>query len=112
MAMYADLSTINASNDATQILVYANTLTGGILGPMILTAFFLIIMIGSYFAQIKFQGRARMEFSFTVAGFATFGFALLMSLENGLLNPMYIMISLGISIIGIIWLFFSSEPYG
>lgn len=107
--VYPGLDTVNATNDATAILVYANDLSGGTLMPMTLLAFFLIVAIGSFFAQMRFSGRGRFELSFTVAGFATFGFAVLMSTRNGLLNPAYLLISLAVAILGVAWLYFSQE---
>ena len=106
---YQTLADVNATTDVSNLLVYANDLTGGILMPLILLSFFIIICIGSFFMQMRFSGRGRFEMSFAVAGFATFGLGVLMSSKNGLLNPTYLIISLGAAILGVAWLYFSSD---
>jgi hypothetical protein len=111
-APYPGLDTVNASNDVTKILIYANDLTGGVLGPMILGAFFLIVLLAGYFYQIRTTGRGRFDVSFAVAGFTSFGFSLIMSLENGLLQPTYMFVTLGIAVISALWLYFNEpSPY-
>jgi len=105
---FAELSSVNASNDVGALLVYANDLTGGILMPMILAAFFLIALIGSYLAQLRF-GRDSLPISFASASFVTFGMCTMMTFETGLINPIYLFITIGLSIIGVIWLYMSSE---
>ena len=108
-APFPDIGTMNASNDVTQILVYVNTVTDGLFAPLVLGAFFLIIMFSSYFAQIRFYGKEIIESSFAVAGFATFGLSLLMNMENGLLNSTYVFISLAIAIVGFLWVVLSTS---
>lgn len=107
--MYPDISTINATDDLSNIIIYANDLTGGVLSPLILLSFFIIIFLGSFFAQFRFSGRGRPEISFAVAGFATFGMAVLMSMKNGLLDWIYLLITLAVAVLGAAWLYFSSN---
>lgn len=107
--MYPDLSTVNATTDVSNILVYVNDITYGYAMPMVLLGFFIITMLGGFFAQLRFRGTGRIDFAFTVAGFTTFGLAVIMSSKNGLLNPVYLFISLGVSILGVIWLYLASE---
>lgn len=106
---YAGLGTVNATNDLSNILVYANDLTGGVLMPMMLGAFFVVVLLGGYFMQLRFSGRARIDLCFASAGFSTVGMAVLMSLKNGLLNPIYLFLSIIVAIIGVAWLYFSQE---
>lgn len=110
MPRYPGLDTLNASTDPTQILIYSNTLTDGAFGPLILGAFWLIILLGSIFMQIRFSGRERFEVSFAVASFSTWGMSVLMSLVEGLLNPIYVFIAMALAIVSVIWLYFSSQP--
>lgn len=110
MSLYPDLSTVNATNDVTQILVYANTITNGWMSRAILGGFFLIVLLGSFFAQMRFSGRGRIEISFAMAGVVTFGLAVIMSLEDGLLDPTWLLFSLGVAVLGALWLFWPSEP--
>lgn len=102
---YADLSTVNATTDLSNLLLYVNNLTNGYAMPSVLVAFFLIIFLGGSFYQIRFRGDARWDFSFAVAGFITFGMAMIMSQKNGLLNPLYLLVSLAVAILGAVWLY-------
>lgn len=107
-APYPDMGTIN-NTDLSNILVYANNLTDGYLAPMILAAFFIIVAVGSFFMQQRFTGRGRFELSFAAAGFVTVGFAVLMSLKEGLLPTHDLIISIVVAVIGAIWLYFSQD---
>lgn len=106
---YPDISTVNATNDLSQLLIYANTITNGIFMPGVLFGFFTIVMLGSYFAQIRFSGRGRLDVSFTVAGFTSFGLSIIMMLSPGVIGTQYAVITLIISIIGAMWLFFGND---
>lgn len=107
---YPDISTVtNASTDPTNLLVYANTITGGIFMPLVLGAFFVILLLGSYFAQIRFTGRGRIDFSLASSSYATFGMAVLMSMKNGLLSPIYIWIVAALAVAATAYLFMSSQ---
>lgn len=108
-APFAEISSVNATNDVTELLVYMNTVTDGYFMPMVLLAFFIILCLGSFFMQMRFTGRGRFELSFTVAAFATFGFAVIMSTKNGLINPSYLIISLVAAVLGVAWLYLSSD---
>lgn len=106
---YPLLNTVNATNDVSTILVYANNLTGGAMMPMFLFLFFWIVCLGSYFAQKRFDVYASFPISFATAGFTTFGLAAIMSMKNGLLNPMYLIISIAVTVIGVLWLYMSTD---
>ena len=106
---YPTLETVNATTDLANILVYANTITNGYFMPMVLFAFFIIVMIGSFVAQFRFSGRPNFQKSFAVSSFSTFGVAMLMSSKNGLLEPTILIITLVLTILSAMWLFFSSE---
>lgn len=107
--MYPTLDSVNTTGDLSTLLVYANVLTNGVLMPAILGAFFLIVLLGSFIMQIRFRGDARPEVSFAVASFTTFGFAVLMSIKNGLLNPIYLYVTISVSILAVLWLVFSED---
>jgi len=107
---YADLSSAtNATTDATELLVYVNNITDGMAMPMVLFAFFIVAFISSGTFSLKTKGFWQWHFSFAAAGFATFGLAVLMSLKNGLLEPTYLLISLGVAILGVVILYMASE---
>jgi hypothetical protein len=110
MSYYLDLSTLNATTDPSDIIVYANLLTGGALGPLILAAFFFITLMGSFFAELRFSGRGKMSVSFAVAAYVTFGLSVIMMMKDGLLNPAYLFATIGLSLIGTAWILWPSEP--
>lgn len=106
---YPGIETVNATGDLTNLLLYMNTVTYGSFMPSVLIAFFAIILFSSAYASLRFNGTARFSIGFAVAGFATFGMAVIMSSKDGLLNPMYIPISLAIAILGVMWIYFDKE---
>lgn len=104
-APFPDISTVeNATNDPAELFIYANTITNNSFMPLVLFSFFIIVLLGSSFANKRFMGRVRFELSFAVAGFSTVGLAVLMSMKNGLLSPIYVWISIAVAIIGVAWL--------
>lgn len=105
---FPDLSTVNATADLGELLVYTNTITGNWAMPMVLLAFFLIIFLGGLFYQAR-KGTTRPEILLSVAGFLTFGMSMIMSLKEGLLNPIYVFMSIGVSVLGVVWMFLSSD---
>lgn len=100
---YPLLNSTNPTNDLTQLLVYTNTITDGWFMFSFVIAFFLITLIGGYFAQERL-GKDRFDISFAVAGFATFGLIVLLKTSNGLIPTSYLYISLIVSVIGVLWL--------
>lgn len=105
---FQDLSTVNATSDLSNILIYVNNITGNAAMPALLFAFFLVVLLAGYTAELRY-GRGRFSSSFTVAGFTTFGLAVIMSMKTGLLNPIYLVISLGLAILGVVWVYLSSD---
>lgn len=106
---YKTLADINATTDVSNLLLYVNDITNGWAMPSVLFGFFWITFLAGIFMQMRFKGSTRMDFSFAAAGFATFGLAVLMSLKNGLLNPVYLFISLGVAILGAVILYLSQD---
>lgn len=102
---YSTLADVNATGDLSEVFLYVNDVTNGAAMPMMLFGFFMIVLLGGAFAQLRFRGTMRLDYSFATAGFTTFGLAVLMSVGNGLLAPTYLVISLGIAILGAIWLY-------
>jgi hypothetical protein len=108
-APYPTLASVNASTDVTNILVYANQLTCGVLSPMILFAFWCVVCFGSYFMQIKLTGFGRFQNSFAVASFLTFGLVCIMLLKTGLADTYTFLIILGVNVVAIMWLWLTSD---
>lgn len=110
-APFPGLDTVNATTDLSALLIYVNTLSGGIFGTAVLASFFLIVMLGSYFIQVRISGRGRMDTSFAAAGFTTFGLAAIMTSINGLVSSYAVLVTLAMAIIGIAWILFSEPSY-
>lgn len=106
---YPTLADVNATTDLSNLLIYVNDITSGWAAPTILFSFFVIVLLGGAFAQIRFKGGLRIDYAFAVAAFTTFGLAVLMSIKTGLLNPLYLLFTLALSIAGAVWLYFSQD---
>lgn len=103
--VYETLDNRNMSDGMTVLLVYANDLTGGLLVSLILFAFFLVVMLGSYYSQQRVSGTANFPGSFAVAGYVTTVLAVLMSLVDGFVPSYTIIICVVVSVLGTLWLF-------
>lgn len=106
---YPTLSSYNVTNDITMLFVYANDVTSGVFMPLVMFAFFMIVLMASFFAQRRFGGNNDFAVSFAVAGFLTAGFSYILLIKDGLINPLYSVVATVIAIIGMIWLFFTSK---
>ena len=111
MTLYPDLSSLNntANTDATLLLVYCNTVTGGFFGWGVLFGFWMIIFLGSLFAQQRYSGRTKADISFAIASFLSFGLSVIMTSETGLLNGLAVVIMIALSLIGVAWIYFAHE---
>lgn len=106
-APFPEMNGTLIGDDLAQIFVYTNSITDGLASPLILLSFFLIVTIGSMLFQWRFSARIKPEASFAAGSFATLGMAVIMSSVNGLLDPIYLIMSAFIMILSIIWLIFS-----
>lgn len=106
---YKTLADVNATQDLTELVIYVNDITGGYAMPLVLFGFFVVALLGSVFAQMRFKGTIRPDFSFASAAFVTFGLAVIMSLKNGLLNPVWLFLSIGLAVLGAVWLYLGRE---
>lgn len=98
-----------AGQDVTYFFVYANQVTGGLFVPVSYFAFFILVFVGSLLAQFRFSTRIRPETSFAAASFAALIYGLVLSQKNGLLNPIYIIITIGMLVISMIWLMLGDQ---
>lgn len=108
---YDSLSTINATEDVTQLLVYCNHITNGLFGPTILYSFFIIVLLANYFYQLRYSAKPKFDVSFAVAAFVSAGFAIIMSLEPGLLWYGHILICVALAGVGVLWMLLHSSEY-
>lgn len=96
-------------NDLSQIFVYANSITHGLTVLFMVFGFFLIVLITSLIMQQRFSGNIRPETSFAAASFATLGLATLLEQRTGLLNPLYFVIIIAMTVLSVIWLIMNSD---
>lgn len=109
MTKYPGLETLNATADASQILVYVNTVTNGYFGPMILYSFFIITFLGGFFMQMRTSGRPKFDVSLAVASFVSSGFCLILMLIPGFINVYHLGIMIGLAIVGVSWMYFGNS---
>lgn len=107
MSYYPGLETVNATQDVTQLLVYCNTVTSGWFGPLVAWAFFFVVLLGSFFAQMRTTGRPKLDVCFAAAGFTSVGFSTIMAVVFGLLNPFHVVVFILISILAVAYIFFA-----
>jgi hypothetical protein len=106
---YQTLSSVNATTDVSELLVYVNNLTDGWAMTMMLFFFFLICLIGGHYLQLRIGRDAKISSSFAVAAFLSFGMSVLLSTREGLINWYIVLLMLVISIIGIFWAVSASD---
>jgi len=106
---YPILNGTAMGSDLSYILVYTNTITGGWAILLMTIAFFMVVLLGSMFMQLRFQGRIKFEVHFAASSFATLGWCAILSTVNGLISPTYFLIFIGLSIMSVLWLLLSSD---
>ena len=106
---YPEINGTLAGSNLGYLLVYANQVTLGFFGLFITFGFFLVVLLGSLFAQFRYSGRIRFETSLLASSFATFGWAVILEQYSGILSPIYFFIIVGILILSIIWVALSSD---
>ena len=77
--------------------------------PLFLFSFFIIITLASYFSSKRLSSDGDLAASFAVAGFSTFILALVMSLIPGLISTTYVVITIAVTVLGVLFLFFSKR---
>lgn len=105
---WATLDSVNTSAGMHTIFTY----TAGVVPifiPLVLFAFFTIACIGSYYASIRLNNTGDFPASFAAAGFLTAILAVTMSLIPGLINLLTLVVTFGVAILGVLWLFFSKN---
>ena len=107
--VYPELNSVNTSQGLQTLFVYVNDITNGLFSRMFLTSLFVIIMVGSYFSRERMSGKGDWISSFAVAGYITFGAAIIMSFIPGMIDNLSIVICLAIAFIGTLWLLLSKD---
>jgi hypothetical protein len=103
--MYEYLNGTKTGSNILEIFIYANSVTHGFAVPAIVLSFFILVFVSSLMMQLRFAGRIRPEVSFLASSFATFGFAVILEQTTGLLNPVYFFLTIGATLLGMLWVF-------
>jgi lipopolysaccharide export LptBFGC system permease protein LptF len=106
---YPSMNGTEIGSNLANIFVYANSVTYGYFGLFFVIAFFLVVLLGSIFMQIRFSGRVRPEISMLASSFATLGLATILEQVSGILSPLYFFILIGLTILSGIWVALSSD---
>ena len=100
---YPEINGTLVSNNLMETFVYANTVTHNWFALFLVVGFFLVVLIGSLLAQFRFTTRIRPETSFLASCFATLGWATILEMYSGILNPIYFFFIIGCNILAFIW---------
>lgn len=100
---YPEINSTLVQNNLMELFIYGNVVTHGLFALFLVAGFFLVVLIGSLFAQFKFSANIKFETSLLAACFATLGWATILEMYSGLLSPVYFFIIIGITILSIIW---------
>lgn len=96
-------------SDLSYMFVYANSITHGIFMPIVVIAFFSVVLIISLMMQLRFTGNIKPETSFAAACFATLGLETILAQKTGLISAPYIILTIGLTILSVLWLIWDSE---
>lgn len=92
-----------AKQDLTYFFIYADIVTNGLFSLFLVVGFFLVVFLGSLFMQFRYTTKVRPEISLLASSFATLGWVTILEMKTGLLNPIYFISVIGITILAFIW---------
>jgi len=101
--MYPELNSTLVGSNVMETFIYANSVTGGWFAPITTLAFFLVVFLGSVFAQQRYTTQIKIEASLLVSCFATLGWATVLEMTSGILSPVYFFVIIGLTILSFIW---------
>lgn len=107
---YASLGSYDLNDGLHVLFLYANDITGGVFIAMFLFTLYLIILLGSYFAQKNSTGRGDFPQSLAVAGFIVVVVAGLLRVASaGIVGLPLLAVCLIVFLIGLAILFLDKE---
>jgi len=106
---FETLTDLNASEGMHVVFVHANNVTNGLFSQMLLFVLFVVIALGSFFAQQRLRGRGDFPVSASVAGLVTSGAVALMLLVPGMVHPWTAVVTFVITGIFVLWMMTSSR---
>lgn len=95
---YEELGNRNLSEGIPALFRYVSDVEP-VFFPLILFAFFIIVSVGSYFAQKETIGRGNFKASLAVAGYLTTGVAYVLSLIPGVIGTFTVMVCFILSVL-------------
>ena len=98
-----------AGENIMYYFTYANSVTHNSFGFTVVLSFFLITLIGSMMAQLRFRGFIRPESSFLASTFLTLVFEIIIEQTSGILSPAYFMITALLFVIALLWIGFANN---
>ena len=100
---YPALNATLVQANLMELFIYANTVTYGLFTLFLVVGFFLVTLLGGMAIQFKLSGRIKPDTSLLAASFSTLGWATILEMYSGLLNPIYFFMLIGITILSMIW---------
>ncbi len=100
---YPEINGTLAGDNLAYLMTYANQVTHNLFGIFMVAGFFLVVFIGSLFAQFRFTTRIKIETSVLASMFATLGWATILEMYSGILDPIYFFIIVSLTILSLIW---------
>ncbi len=94
---YQTINEFNATG-LDGVMGYASSISPGFF-PLVLFAIFIITTMGAYYSQLRLTGKTDFLASATAASYFTTMIAFVLSLIDGVLNPVVVAISFVITII-------------
>lgn len=103
-------SSVNVTKGLDSLVGYVATEVD-IFTPMLLFTFFMIVFLGGMYKQKKDEARMEAAPWFAIAGFLTFGLALIMAMTTDWITIRTLVITLSVSIAGAVW-YLTTKDYG
>jgi len=107
--MYENLANRNLTQGFGTVLVYVNDITGGLFIPLFLAAVWIIPAFIIYNEQQRKFGYGDLPAALSVGGIISSVVAILGRLVDGLVSGEVLTITVVLTILSVIWLFFSKD---
>lgn len=105
---YETIDAYNTSEGLHVLLYYVEDIVPGFIA-MVLAAFWIISVFGSFFAQKRISGTSSMKSSVAAGSYATAILAIIISLIPNLIRIETLVTAIGVSILATIWLFIPED---
>lgn len=106
---YESINGTLMGQDLMYLFVYANEVTSGFFGPLMVLSFFIIVFVSSMLMQYRFTTRIRPDTSLLAASFVTLGFATIIEQRTGIISPWFFVTIIGVTVLSAIWVFMGRD---